>query len=86
MGGQYIRRRGNRDVQHPSYQSWSYAQLLRDFATVVEDEAMILNCVHSHNMTAAGDLKDPFYLTIFSTRLHSLVLKVHVQRLYLFKI
>ena len=53
---------GNRDVQHPSYQSWSYAQLLRDFAVVVEDESMILNsCAYLHNMTAAGDLKDPFY-------------------------
>ena len=53
---------GNRDVQHPSYQSWSYAQLLRDFATVVEDEAMVLNsCAYLHNMTSAGDLKDPFY-------------------------
>ena len=53
---------GNRDVQHPSYQSWSYAQLLRDFATVVEDESMILNsCAYLHNMTTAGDLKDPFY-------------------------
>ena len=54
--------RGNRDVQHPSYQSWSYAQLLRDFAVVVEDESMILNsCAYLHNMTTAGDLKDPFY-------------------------
>lgn len=53
---------GNRDVQHPSYQSWSYAQLLRDFATVVEEESMILNsCAYLHNMTTAGDLKDPFY-------------------------
>ncbi len=53
---------GNRDVQHPSYQSWSYAQLLRDFATVVEDDSMILNsCAYLHNMTTAGDLKDPFY-------------------------
>ena len=53
---------GNRDVQHPSYQSWSYAQLLRDFAVVVEDESMILNsCAYLHNMTIAGDLKDPFY-------------------------
>ena len=53
---------GNRDVQHPSYQSWSYAQLLRDFATVVEDESMILNsCAYLHNMTTAGDLKDHFY-------------------------
>ena len=53
---------GNRDVQHPSYQSWSYAQLLRDFATVVEDESMILNsCAYLHNMTTAGELKDPFY-------------------------
>ena len=53
---------GNRDVQHPSYQSWSYAQLLRDFAVVVEDESMILNsCAYLHNMTTAGDLKDPFY-------------------------
>jgi len=53
---------GNRDVQHPSYQSWSYAQLLRDFVTVVEEEPMILHsCAYLHNMTTAGDLKDPFY-------------------------
>ncbi|MDA8615568.1 DUF2075 domain-containing protein [Candidatus Poseidoniales archaeon] len=53
---------GNRDVQHPSYQSWSYAQLLRDFAVVVEDESMILNsCAYLHNMATAGDLKDSFY-------------------------
>jgi len=53
---------GNRDVQHPSYQSWSYAQLLRDFAKVVEDKPMTLNsCAYLHNMMFAGAIRDSFY-------------------------
>jgi len=52
-----------RNVLHPSYQSWSYAQLLHDFATVVEQEDIQIHpCVFMHNMASIGELQDDFYL------------------------
>lgn len=38
------------DVTHPSYQSWSYARLLKDFYEVVESEPIeIAPCAYLHN-------------------------------------
>ncbi|MBQ9061372.1 MAG: DUF2075 domain-containing protein [Eubacterium sp.] len=40
----------NRTVVHPSYQAWSYAQLIRDYNAVVHDNEISLNpCVCMHN-------------------------------------
>jgi DUF2075 family protein len=52
----------NRNVSHPSYQAWSYAQLIQDFAKVVEDSGMKVNaCAYLHNMASIGDLNDIHY-------------------------
>ena len=40
----------NRRVVHPSYQAWSYAQLIRDYNSVVQDDTIRLTpCVCMHN-------------------------------------
>jgi hypothetical protein len=52
----------NRNVSHPSYQAWSYAQLIRDFAKVVEDASIKISaCAYLHNMASRGDLCDIHY-------------------------
>ena len=39
-----------RQVVHPSYQAWSYAQVIRDYNTSVQNENIILNpCAYMHN-------------------------------------
>ena len=41
---------GMRELVHPSYQSWSYAQLIRDYnATVQDREISLYPCVCMHN-------------------------------------
>lgn len=41
---------GMRELVHPSYQSWSYAQLIRDYnATVQDREICLYPCVCMHN-------------------------------------
>lgn len=41
---------GIRTVVHPSYQVWSYAQLIRDYNATVQDENITINpCVCMHN-------------------------------------
>ena len=41
---------GLRTVVHPSYQVWSYAQLIRDYNATVQDEDIAINpCVCMHN-------------------------------------
>lgn len=50
-----------RDVSHPSYQAWSYAQLLRDFNEEVQEGDIGLHaCAYLHNFTGT-QLDDPFY-------------------------
>ncbi|MDH2904393.1 MAG: DUF2075 domain-containing protein [Actinomycetota bacterium] len=40
----------NRDVNHPSYQSWSYSRLLQDFYEVVTDDPIeVASCAYLHN-------------------------------------
>ena len=52
----------NRNVSHPSYQAWSYAQLIRDFAKVVEDRSIKISaCAYLHNMASREDLCDIHY-------------------------
>lgn len=52
---------GVRDVSHPSYQAWSYAQLLRDFNEEVQQGGIGLHaCAYLHNFTGT-ELDDPCY-------------------------
>lgn len=53
---------GYRNVSHPSYQVWSYSQLLRDFAAVVEEKSIQTHpCSYLHNMAHLGDLANECY-------------------------
>ncbi len=52
----------NREVPHPSYQAWSYAALLEDFNSVVDENKIGLHpCSYLHNCKIPGDLDDSFY-------------------------
>lgn len=54
--------KGEADTSHPSYQSWSYAELLRNFNEVVDKEEVPLQaCAYLHNCRDGKDLIDPFY-------------------------
>ncbi|MCR4845718.1 MAG: DUF2075 domain-containing protein [Eubacterium sp.] len=56
---------GIRRVVHPSYQAWSYAQLIRDYnATVQDDDIDISPCVCMHNYIRQE--KDPVDDDIYS--------------------
>lgn len=51
-----------RETTHPSYQAWSYAQLLRDFNVAVESKALGLwPCAYLHNCTDSTAIRDPRY-------------------------
>lgn len=40
----------NRDVVHPSYQAWSYTQLISDYNAAVQDQSIELKpCAYLHN-------------------------------------
>lgn len=53
---------GEANCSHPSYQSWSYAELLRSFnETVDEDQIPLHPCAYLHNCQQGGDLLHPFY-------------------------
>ena len=55
-------RHGMASVSHPSYQAWSYAELLTSFnATVEEDEVGIRPCAYCHNYEPTFTLQHPFY-------------------------
>lgn len=54
--------KGEADTNHPSYQSWSYAELLRNFNETVHGEDLPLQpCAYLHNCRDGQDLLDPFY-------------------------
>ena len=47
---------GNRRVVHPSYQAWSYAQLIRDYNQEVQDRRILLSpCACLHNYIRHAD-------------------------------
>ncbi|MEK9505553.1 DNA/RNA helicase domain-containing protein [Gaopeijia maritima] len=51
----------HREVSHPSYQAWSYTQLLRDFNEEVQQGDIGLHaCAYLHNFTGT-ELDDPCY-------------------------
>jgi DUF2075 family protein len=53
---------GPRDTAHPSYQAWSYAELLRGFnAAVYEGDVTLHPCAFLHNYRGPGALHADFY-------------------------
>jgi DUF2075 family protein len=53
---------GVREVLHPSYQAWSYATLLQDYSTVVQDEGIrIASCAYLHNSLHREVFQHEFY-------------------------
>lgn len=53
---------GEADTSHPSYQSWSYAELLRNFNEAVDAADVPLQpCAYLHNCRDGAELLDPFY-------------------------
>ena len=54
----------NRRVVHPSYQAWSYAQLISDYNSVVQDEDIRLHpcaCLHNYVRKPEDPLDDVIY-------------------------
>lgn len=50
------------DTSHPSYQAWSYAELLRNFNETVDTEQVPLHpCAYLHNSLDGTPLNDDFY-------------------------
>ncbi|MFK5914821.1 MAG: DUF2075 domain-containing protein [Woeseiaceae bacterium] len=53
---------GLREVNHPSYQAWTYAALLEDFNEAVQEQGIMLNpCAYLHNMVADDVIKHTRY-------------------------
>jgi len=53
---------GNREVNHPSYQAWSYAALLNDFnEAVYSGDIHLKPCAYLHNYKPDGVLDHAFY-------------------------
>lgn len=54
--------RGLNETNHPSYQAWSYAMILNDFCSTVEDRNISLYpCAYLHNCEDATVIKHNFY-------------------------
>ena len=54
---------GDADTSHPSYQAWSYAELLRNFnEEVYTREIPLQPCAYLHNFVDGAVLNDPVYL------------------------
>lgn len=50
------------EVNHPSYQAWTYAALLEDFNEAVQEQRITLNpCAYLHNMESEDVIKNPRY-------------------------
>ena len=53
---------GIREVTHPSYQAWSYVDLLNNFNSSIEEHQIQLrSCAFIHNCTKPSELEDIFY-------------------------
>jgi len=54
--------RSKREVEHPSYQAWSYAWYMRDYNEAAHDDRILLKpCAYLHNLENADALTSPFY-------------------------
>jgi DUF2075 family protein len=55
-------RGGETDTSHPSYQAWSYAELLRNFNEALHsDDVPLQPCAYLHNFVDGEVIRDPFY-------------------------
>ena len=51
-----------REVEHPSYQAWTYAELLKDFnETIREDNIKLFPCAYLHNCSSNDVINHSFY-------------------------
>jgi uncharacterized protein len=51
-----------REVEHPSYQAWSYAWYLRDYNEAADENRILLRpCAYLHNLIDASALNGRFY-------------------------
>lgn len=51
-----------RELNHPSYQAWSYASVIQDFNETIHNESIPLHpCAYLHNLEDGESLKDKFY-------------------------
>ena len=58
---------GVREQAHPSYQAWSYAQLLHDFSVPVTDKPIhIFPCVYMHNLQSDIVIRHPQYSSVLA--------------------
>lgn len=54
--------RHKKELSHPSYQAWTYAELLKGFNEAVQLRGIQLHpCAYLHNCPTGGGLVDPFY-------------------------
>lgn len=52
----------HRETTHPSYQAWTYAALIRDYHTAVQDgDVRLVPCAYLHNCRDGGAINDPRY-------------------------
>jgi uncharacterized protein len=55
-----------REVTHPSYQAWTYASLIRDFNSAVQDEEIVLTpCAYLHNCASGKEIIDTARASVF---------------------
>lgn len=54
--------KGLHETSHPSYQAWSYATMLKDFSTTIQEEEITLSpCAYLHNYEEDNVIKNDFY-------------------------
>lgn len=54
--------KGLHETSHPSYQAWSYATMLKDFSTTVQEDNITLSpCAYLHNYEEDTVIKNDFY-------------------------
>jgi DUF2075 family protein len=54
--------KGLHETSHPSYQAWSYAAMLQDFSTTVQEENITLSpCAYLHNYENDSVIRNDFY-------------------------
>ncbi|MGL1937229.1 MAG: DUF2075 domain-containing protein [Fibrobacterales bacterium] len=51
-----------RDVEHPSYQAWTYSALIQDYNSALHDGTIKLNpCAYLHNLDSDKEIRDSRY-------------------------
>lgn len=54
--------RGETETSHPSYQAWTYAELIEDYnETVRKEKIALIPCAYLHNMDFPSAVNDSFY-------------------------